>query len=85
MAEGEQVGADHNHFTEMCCGSEAGSYARLIDSGITQRKAQGPSRTCNERGKKERTCFCTGDEEPWGLGVGVEGDGCRVQGVDCGV
>jgi len=29
-------------------GSEAGSYLRLIDSCITQLKAQGPSRTCNE-------------------------------------
>ena len=26
--------------------TEAGSYLRLIDSCITQRKAQGPSRTC---------------------------------------
>jgi len=34
-------------FTEMCSGSEAGSYWRLIDSCITQLKAQGPSRTCN--------------------------------------
>ena len=29
-------------------GSEAGSYLRLTDSCITQIKAQGPSRTCNE-------------------------------------
>ena len=29
-------------------GSEAGSYLRLIDSCITQRKAQRPSRTCNK-------------------------------------
>ena len=29
-------------------GSEAVSYLRLIDSGTTQLKAQGPSRTCNE-------------------------------------
>ena len=28
--------------------SKAGSYLRLIDSCITQLKAQGPSRTCNE-------------------------------------
>ena len=34
----------NNHFTEMCCGTEAGSHLRLIDSCITQRKAQGPSR-----------------------------------------
>jgi len=34
-------------YTEMCSGSEVGSYLRLIDSCITQLKAQGPSRTCN--------------------------------------
>ena len=34
--------------TEMCSGSETGSYLRLIDSCITQLKAHGPSRTCNE-------------------------------------
>ena len=38
----------NNHFREMCSGSEAGSYLRLIDSCITQLKAQGPSRTCKE-------------------------------------
>jgi len=38
----------NNHFTEMCCGTEAGSYLRLIDSCVTQLKAPGPSRTCNE-------------------------------------
>jgi len=32
----------------MCSASEAGSYLRLVDSCITQLKAQGPSRTCNE-------------------------------------
>ena len=30
------------------CGTEAGSYLRLIDSCITQLKAGGPSRTCHE-------------------------------------
>ena len=30
-----------------------GSYLRLIDSCITQRKAQGPSRTCNESKEEE--------------------------------
>ena len=53
--------------------TEAGSYLRLIDSCITQLKAQGPSRTCNEskeedaekqRGKTApkgtwRTRYCT--------------------------
>ena len=29
-------------------GFEAGSYLRLIDSCITQLKAQGPSRACNK-------------------------------------
>ena len=42
------------HFTEMCCGAEAGSYLRPIDSFITQLKAQGPSRTCNESKGEEK-------------------------------
>ena len=33
--------------------TEAGSYSRLADSSITQLKAQGPSRTCNEREEKK--------------------------------
>ena len=37
----------------MCSGSEVGSYLRLIDSCITQLKAQGPSRTCNESNDEE--------------------------------
>ena len=37
----------------MCSGTEAGSYLRLIDSCITQLKAQGPSRTCNECKEEE--------------------------------
>ena len=36
-----------------CSGSEASSYLRLIDSCITQLKAQGPSRTCNESKEEE--------------------------------
>ena len=43
----------NNHFTEMCSGSEAGPYLRLIDSCITQLKAHGPSRTCNEITEEE--------------------------------
>ena len=43
----------NNHFTEMCSGSEAGSYLRLLDSFISQLKAQGPSRTCNESKEEE--------------------------------
>ena len=41
---------------------EAGSYLRLIDAGITQLKAQGPSRTCNE-GKEEEEAFLLGSKE----------------------
>ena len=37
----------------MCSGSQAGSYLRLEDSCITQLKAQGPSRTCNESQEEE--------------------------------
>ena len=43
----------NNYFTEMCYGTEAGSYLRLIDSCITQLKAPGPSRTCNEIKEEE--------------------------------
>jgi len=38
----------------MCCGTEAGSYLRLIDSCVTQLKAQGPSRTCNKRKEEKK-------------------------------
>ena len=44
----------NNNSTELCCGSEAGSYLMLIDSCITQLKARGPSRTCNESKKKKK-------------------------------
>ena len=44
---------------EMCSGSEAGSYLSLIDSCITQLKAQGPSRTCgSEAGSYLRLIDC---------------------------
>ena len=43
----------NNHFTEMCSGSETVAYLRLIDSCITQLKAQGPPRTCNESKEEE--------------------------------
>ena len=33
--------------------TEAGAYVRLIDSCITQLKAQGPSGTCNESKEEE--------------------------------
>ena len=37
----------------MCCGNEAGSYLRLVDSRITQLKTQGPSWTFNESTEEE--------------------------------
>ena len=37
-------------------GSDAGSFLRLIDSCITQLKAQRPSRTCNESKEELRRC-----------------------------
>ena len=46
------------------------TYLRLIDSCITQLKAQGPSRTCNESKEEE-------EEEVQGLG-----SGCGVHPVD---
>jgi len=44
----------NNYVAEMCSGSQAGSYLRLIDSCITQLKAQGPSRTCDESKEEDR-------------------------------
>jgi len=51
---------------EMCCGTEAGSYLRLIDSCITQFKAQGPSRTCNE--SKEES-HAAEEVDEWSRGI----------------
>ena len=42
-----------NYLTEMCIGSESGSYLRPIDSCITQLKAQGLFRTCAESKEEE--------------------------------
>jgi len=43
----------------------AGSYLRLIDSCITQLKAQGPSRTCNESQEEEKKNeACVGSKMP---------------------
>ena len=38
----------HERVAVQVCGTEAGSYLRLIDSCITLLKAAGPSRTNNE-------------------------------------
>jgi hypothetical protein len=53
-------GKGFNYFTEMSSGFEAGSCLRLVESCITQLKAQGPSRTCNEseaEGEGRRLAF----------------------------
>ena len=47
----------------MCSSSEAGSYLSLIDSCVTQLKAQGPSRTGDES-KEEEKRVCS-DLECW--------------------
>ena len=47
--------------------TEAGSYVRLIDSCITQLKAQGPSRICNEskeEGEEEEEVVLGERDEP---------------------
>jgi len=53
---------------EMWCGTEAGSYWRLINSCTTQLKAQGPSGTCNESKEEEEKHLLVevddGDREP---------------------
>ena len=48
--QGAPPQSKNNRFTEMCCGT---SHLRLIDSCITQVKAQGPSRTCTESKEEE--------------------------------
>ena len=54
----------------MCSGSEAGSCFRRIDSCITQLKAQGPSRTCNESQEEEEVLLLAGGHT--GINVWVE-------------
>jgi len=75
----------NNNFTEMCSGSEAGSYLRLIDSCITQLKAQGPAISCNkskeeeEEGLRVQGSVCRGFRVS-GSGFRVPGFGFRVSG-----
>ena len=47
-----------SHENRVVVETEAGSYVRVIHFCITQRKAQGPSRFCNESRKEEE------DKEP---------------------
>ena len=52
-------------FSAMCSGSEAVSYVRLIDSCVTDLKAQRPSRTCNASKAEEE------EEHPHQLKIGL--------------
>ena len=67
-AEGE-IALDDDE-SVMCSGSEAGSYLRLIDSCITQLKAHGPSRTCNE--KNDLRFYEVPGRLGWGIRRGLE-------------
>ena len=58
---------------EMCSGSEAGSYLRLIDSCIAQLKAQRPSRTCSDSKEEEEEEENAEEEE-----AEAEEEGLRV-------
>ena len=55
-ADPEPPGGAHGDFDQGRAGGDAGQfpYLRLIDSCITQLKAQGPSRTCNESKEEEK-------------------------------
>ena len=53
------VDALHHHLRCVVV-TEAGSYLRLVHFCITQLKAQGPSRTCNESREEE-------EEPPYGI------------------
>ena len=55
--------------------TEAGSYLRLIDFCITQLKAQGPSRTCDESKEEEETKNRSRQEAG---GRRVQGSGFRI-------
>ena len=58
MSESRSRVSEETQRGNLRSGSEAGSYLRRIDSCITQLKAQGPSRTCNES-KEEEEEVCT--------------------------
>ena len=62
-------------------GSESGTYLRLIDSCITQLKAQGPSRTCNESKEEEEEAYHQVGFRVSGLWRWVKvASSCRFQG-----
>jgi len=64
----------------MCCGTEAGSYLRLIDSCITQLEAQGPARTCDESKEEEEGWWQAGAAQRGVKGVPLPRASCPVVG-----
>ena len=77
VAEGAGRDDENNHCTKMCCGNEEGSDLKLVDSCITQLKAQGYSRTCNERKKEEE------GKESTDVAEGAGGDDENFRCPDC--
>ena len=65
----------------MCCGNEAGSYLRLVDSCITQLKAQGPARACDESKEEEEEEEEQDDSSTLGRGGSPGGDPRASQSV----
>ena len=59
------------HFTGMCSSSEAGSYLRLVDSCITELKAQQHVRTCNTSQEEE-------EEQHLGDRAQAQGAACKA-------
>ena len=57
--------------------TEAVSYLRLTDSCITQLKAQGPARTCNESQKNAEASAPGFEIRDSGFGVRVSGFGIQ--------
>ena len=77
--------------------TEAGSYLRLIDSGITRLKAQGPSRACNESKEEEekdlpmksahlaQSTWCPHAITWFEVGLRVDGEGSGLMAQGLGV
>ena len=59
----------NNHFTEMCSGSETGSYLRLRDPCLNRLKAQGTSRTCNESQEEKEEEGVRAEHPPAGIAI----------------
>ena len=70
---------ENHHLTEMCCGSKAGRYLRLMDSCITQLRLKDllePVTRVNNKKKKHLEGRVYG-LRIWGLVCPVQGLGCK--------